>query len=316
VSKYAATTANKFLQLSDDRLGTYNAWDSYNTARLVQPLLQELRDNHQLDHYEAHVEPLQMAVVRMQRRGMLLDREARTQYRKGLRAELQECDDFLGEQTRGHSSKVRDSFNANSTQQIQGLLFSSIEDGGLGLRPTKRTEKGAPSVDQEALTQILRNLRVKDRHAIPTLHALFHRSRLQTINERYLDFQPDPDGKVRARVKMAKAKTLRLAYSDPAKQQWVKEIRHILVAEEGKVFVGVDYSQLEARLLAYLARDEVSIDVFESGGDVHHANAIDLFGHENILEKERDYSKSWLYKISYGGRGSDKERTACPCTRR
>jgi len=312
VGKYSGTTANKFLNLTNERLGTYNAWDAYNTARLVAPLIQELKDNRQYEHYLSHVEPLQGAVIAMQSRGMLLNYDAKASYRQKLSAELRDVDRVIGEAYSLYTNSPPSTFNPNSNPQIAKLLFSPLGSGGCGLLGSKSTKTGQ-SVDQEALTGILRKLRKKDAHAVPLLHALFHRSRLQTILSRYLTFSADDDGMVRARVQMAKAKTFRLAYKDPPLQQWPPEVRHILEARPGHKFIGRDYSQLEARLMAYLANDTPSIEVFESGGDVHRANAQDLFGHSNITEGERDYSKGHLYKICYGGRGSEKEKTACPC---
>ena len=116
-----------------------------------------------------------------------------------------------------------------------------------------------------------------DEGAQPILEALFHRSRLQTIDERYLNVEPHPDGRVRARVKMYGTKTYRFAYAEPALQQMPPECRHFFVPPPGSILISVDYSQLEARLLAYLAHDETSIRVFQAGGDVHTANAADLF---------------------------------------
>ncbi len=314
-SKWSATTDNKFLRISNDALTTYNAWDTYNTARLVAPLLAEIKDNKQLRHYQEHVEPLQTAVVAMQGRGLLLDRDAKTLYRRDLRRELSEVDECLSRWKRETDKSLAgtDGFNPDSPKQVAAHLFSPRESGGLGLLPGKTTAGGAASCDQEALTGILRKLRKKDEHAIKFLHALFHRSRLQTIDERYMDFDVGSDGRVRPQVKMAKAKTFRLAYQRPALQQFVPEIRHIFVAREGHVYLSRDYSQLEAKLLAYMSHDTVSIAVFESGGDVHLANAIDLFQKDTITKVERDYAKSYLYKICYGGIGSEKERTYCPC---
>ncbi len=316
MSKYSGNTDNKFLKLSDDTIGVYNAWDSYNTARLVGPLLTELRDNKQLEHYCAHVEPLQTAVVNMQARGLLCSRQAKSLYRSTLRVELQDVDSCLDSWYKhriGGAGKLV-SFNPNSPKQVAAHLFGSYEDGGLGLLPSKAIKTGY-SVDQEALTGILRKLRKKDEHAIPFLHALFHRSRLQTIDERYLDFDIDPDGRVRPQVQMAKAKTFRLAYREPPLQQFVPEIRHMFVAKPGYVFLSRDYSQLEAKLLAYMSGDQVSIKGFEAGQDAHRRNAIDLFNPTlDITKGERDYAKSFLYRIIYGGAGSEKERTSCPCT--
>ena len=287
MGKYSGTTANKFLNLTNDRIGIYNAWDTYNTARLVAPLMHELKDNNQVEHYQRHIEPLQTAVVHMQSRGMLVDRKAKSRYRNKLRGELHEVDACIQEAYKNsflEATLTSGTLNPNSDKQIASWLFKSRENGGLGLLVGKHTAGGAPSVDQEALTGILRKLRKKDQHAIPVIHALFHRSRLQTIEERYLDFDLHPDNRVRPRIKMAKAKTMRLAYQDPALQQFVPEIRHMFIPKPGHVFLSRDYSQLEAKLLAYMSMDQVSIDVFESGGDVHLANAIDTVSKRNYFK--------------------------------
>jgi len=112
---------------------------------------------------------------------------------------------------------------------------------------------------------------------------------------------------------MAKAKTLRFAYQDPALQQFPPEARHIFIAKPGHIFLSVDYRQVEARLLAYFSEDKAAIKVFNEGGDCHTENAKDLFAESTITKAQRYYSKSFLYRITYGGQGSDKEKTYCPC---
>ncbi|MCH7685273.1 MAG: MiaB/RimO family radical SAM methylthiotransferase [Planctomycetes bacterium] len=145
---------------------------------------------------------------------------------------------------------------------------------------------------------------------------LFHRSRLKTIYQRYLKLEPDPDGRVRAQVKMYGTKTMRFSYSEPALQQFPPEARHVFKAEAGHTFLQADYSQLEARILAYLSGDTPSIQVFESHGDVHNRNAADLFelAPEEITKPHRNFAKAFLYGLSYGGDvDTMKTKLFCPC---
>jgi DNA polymerase-1 len=124
---------------------------------------------------------------------------------------------------------------------------------------------------------------------------------------------------------MLATKTLRYAYENPPLQQYPEEARHIFVAAPGKLFVSPDFAQLEARILAYQSGDTVSIQVFETGGDVHAQNARDLFGWSDeewgsldpdMRDKSRSYAKPFLYRISYGGsvEAGDK-KLVCPCVR-
>lgn len=312
LGKYQVNLAHAFLQLDNDRLGTYNLWDCHATAKLALALEAELTRTHNRSFYYDDLLPLQSAVLAMQHRGLLLDRDAKASYRRRLRAELRDVDTYLG------SVAPSEGFSPNSDTQVSRWIFGALGTGGLGLRPAKHTPTGRASVDQESLTRVLRDLRKMDEHARPILEALFHRSRLQTIDERYLDMEPGPDSKIRARVKMYGTKTYRFSYSEPALQQMPPECRHFFVADPGSQFIHVDYSQLEARLLAHLAHDDASIAVFLAGGDVHLANASDLLGvaKDQVDKGARNFAKTFLYGISYGGAAETmKTKTYCPCPR-
>jgi DNA polymerase-1 len=92
---------------------------------------------------------------------------------------------------------------------------------------------------------------------------------------------------------------------------------------DGRLLLGIDYSQLEARILAILAEDTVSLDCFHAGTDVHAQNARDLFDWSevkwNSMDKAarvpaRNHAKGFLYLISYGGSASgDSAKEYCPC---
>jgi DNA polymerase-1 len=315
VGKYSATLDHAFLKLPNTILGVYNAHDSYYTAKLAGPLIAEVQSNGAAhwNYYQQWIEPLQYAVINMQRRGLLLDRVALRKYRHELRKELSETDELICK------AAGDPDFNPNSDAQVRRLLF-----GRLDLKPAGKTDGGAPSVDLENLTRVLRDLRVKDEPHRELLLNLFHRSRLQTIYERYLKLEPGPDGRVRPHVKITGTKTWRFAYADPAAQQFPPEARHVFTAAPGHVFVQRDYSQVEARILAVLSGDETSLEVFRTGGDVHIRNACDLFrlsddqwkGLGSGGKAYRNTAKSFLYGISYGGKGDTiKTKTFCPCPR-
>jgi DNA polymerase-1 len=289
----------------------YNAWDLIATARVYKETKEELEDNRQLPFFEREVWPLVEPVLAMQRRGLLLDKKGKTQYRRELRKELKETDQSIFDH-------VKKELNLDSNPQVAELLY---ED--LGLKCHKLTEIGRkPSVDQEALTRCLRRLRVKDRHAQPVLEALFHRSKLQTIDERYLGVDVGEDQRVHPDIKLVGTETGRFAYADPPLQQFPDAIRHLLIASPGSVFVAADHSQLEARIMAHLSNDKLSLAVFDAGGDIHSANARDLFGYapahweemeESKKKEARVFAKSYLYRLMYGGSAGAKIRLFCPC---
>jgi len=323
---WTGTTSHAFFKLSNEVLGTYNLHDSRFTAELVPVLLRELEDLGQLDNYQRWVQPLARAVVNMQHRGILVDKGALHDYKRQVRQELARADKIIlaGDVTGVITGPTGKSPNGiGSTKRLREYLY-----GTLGLKPGKKTTGGDLSTDQETLGGILKNLRKKDEHARGIIEQLFHRSRLKTISQRYLNFPIDSDGRVRASVNMAKVKTWRFSYDNPALQQYPPECRHIFRAGPGKVFLAADYSQLEARILAYLSNDEVSIRAFVEGRDIHNQNARDLFDYDLATWEQlssnggamaslaRNFAKTFLYGISYGAATETlKLKEYCPCAK-
>lgn len=316
-----ADTQHMFVQLPNLLLHTYNLHDSYNTARLAGHLLSELskpslRPN--LRFYQEWLHPLQPAVVKMQQRGLLVDRKALAETRERYKQELRDTDKLVRQVAKDQGLE---DFKPNSDHQVSKLLFDK-----LGLKVARRTEKtGRPSVDLESLERVLKAFRKMDEPHRPVMENLFHRSRLQTMLDRYLDLPIDDDGRVRARAKMTGTKTWRFAVADPPLHGWPGEVRHTFHAAKGKVLVTIDYSQLEARILAILSGDEPSLKVFAEGGDIHAANARDLFGWgmdqwlsltPTQRKAARNFAKTFLYGLSYGGSAETmKMKTYCPCPR-
>jgi DNA polymerase-1 len=278
--------------------------------------------NGQWDYYVNHVIPLQESVRKMQARGIPINTEVKRTHNIRMTKELGKIDEQIRQFARDRGFKFTDKF-PNSNKQLGAFLFDE-----LGLKPLPATRKRARrSVAQEALLSIYQKLRKKDEEYRQLLELLLHRSRIQTIKSRYTTFSTvtgrDGYSRIHPTIKVAGTKTFRYAVSDPAVQQWPEEVRHYVEAPPGYALVCVDYSQLEARLLAVLSNDTASLRVFADGGDVHTANTLDLFGwtpqvfaskEPKLRKGARGYAKGFLYGLSYGGdAGTMKTKAACPC---
>jgi hypothetical protein len=180
---------------------------------------------------------------------------------------------------------------------------------------------------------VLRDLRKGDEPYRLLVLALLHRSRFVKLDE-YLTFE-HTEGRIYPTVKMAGTETLRFAYADPALHSWASEIRSVVRPLDGHTLVKADFSQLEARLAAYLSGDKADIAVYEMPTDnrphPHHPMwdihsrlicdglAIDADKWLSMDPTERtlfrDAAKNIRYgTFQYGGEPeSAQAKVRCPC---
>jgi DNA polymerase I len=191
-------------------------------------------------------------------------------------------------------------FNINSPKQLGEVLFDR-----LGLPTSKKTGKtksASTAVDVlEELAEI---------HELPR-QVLEWRS-LQKLKGTYVDALPtlvNPEtGRVHTSFNQAVAATGRLSSSDPnlqnipVRSELGREIRQAFVAEPGFVLISADYSQIELRVLADLARDEALIDAFKRGEDIHDRTALAIFGANSGRDRKemRNTAKMVNYALLYG----------------
>jgi len=318
--KYATiNTDHKWVSMDDETLGIYNELDCRATAMLMRKGKGILKDYNNYEFWNNEVKPLIPAAMAMQKRGLPVSIERRNKHLETYRTVRDECDETIAEFAASHGM---DDFNPGSPPQRAELLYRR-----LGL--PKKTKQGRITTDQDALLKLWDKF--SEESVRPLLEALLHRSRVNTILTRYLNFPLDPDGRVRPTVKMFGAKTLRYAYENPPMQQWVKEIRGI-VHDSNKRLIAFDYSALEARILAYQFNDTRDIECFENKWDLHLITTNDLFqlgladyegwdktqwdakAKEN--EEARTASKSFRFGKAYGGSATSmRTRSFCPCDR-
>jgi DNA polymerase-1 len=193
-----------------------------------------------------------------------------------------------------------ESFNVNSPKQLGEVLFDK-----LGLPTTKKTGK---TKNASTAVDVLEEL--ADTHELPRL-VLDWRA-MQKLKGTYVDALPtlvNPGtGRVHTSFNQAVAATGRLSSSDPNLQnipvrtELGREIRQAFVAEPGFVLISADYSQIELRVLADLAKDDALIDAFERGEDIHDRTALAIFGPDSGRDRkeQRSTAKMVNYALLYG----------------
>ncbi len=205
-----------------------------------------------------------------------------------------------------------ETFNINSPQQLSRVLFEK-----LGLPPQKKTKTGL-STDIDVL-QTLSAL-----HPLPK-EILEYRS-LAKLKSTYVDALPaqiNPySGRIHASFNQTVVATGRLSSTDPNLQnipirgEEGMKIRQAFIPEDGFVLLSSDYSQIELRILAHIAGDQILIDTFLRGEDVHARVAQEVFRVESsgVTQDMRRTAKVINFGIIYGisGFGLSRELGVSP----
>lgn len=191
--------------------------------------------------------------------------------------------------------------NLESNQQLAEYLYTT-----LNLPIIKRTDAGAPSVDDTALKALL--------EVVPSEHtgmiALILQFReLNKMLSTYLCSLPryvGKDGRIHPTYKIEGTATGRLSCADPnlqnipKKGDYGKKIRACFKPTEGNVLIRADYSQMELRMLAHVSQDPYMLYALRSGIDLHTETAKSMFGKQEITKEERDWAKVVNFGIIYG----------------
>src|SRR5581483_10308855 len=188
-------------------------------------------------------------------------------------------------------------FTLGSPKQLEEILF-----GKLGLSRKRRGKTGY-STDARVLQAI--------RSEHPIIPKIERWRELTKLAQTYLDALPlliDSGGRIHTTFNQTAAATGRLSSNNPNLQnipirtELGREIRACFVADTGNLLTSVDYSQVELRLLAHIASEDVLKEIFRRGEDVHTATACRVFGvtPDQITPGMRSKSKMINYGIVYG----------------
>lgn len=282
-----------FAEVAIDVATRYSAEDADITLRLHETFAPRLAAEPRLDFVYRQIElPSREVLFKMERHGVLLDsallhKQSHELGQSILRLE-QEAYELAGQP-----------FNLGSPKQIGEILFDKLK-----LPVKKKTPKGAPSTDEDVLTELAQD------YPLPA-KLLQHRS-LSKLKSTYTDKLPlmvNPrTGRVHTNYGQATAVTGRLASNDPNLQNIPvrtaegRRIREAFIAAPGCQIVSADYSQIELRIMAHLSGDEGMLKAFEAGIDIHRATAAEVFGAtpETVSSDQRRYAKAINFGLIYG----------------
>lgn len=192
-----------------------------------------------------------------------------------------------------------DTFNLESPKQVQQILFS---EAGLGLEPKKKTPKGAPSTNEEALNLLDH----------PLVDLILSYRTLTKLNSTYLETLPKQidsrTQRLHTSYHQAVTATGRLSSSNPNLQnipirtEEGARIRGAFVASQGNVIIAADYSQIELRIMAHLSQDVNLLKAFNQDLDVHSATASEVFdvSIEEVTREHRRRAKAINFGLIYG----------------
>ncbi|MEA3372544.1 MAG: DNA polymerase I [Campylobacterota bacterium] len=270
----------------------YAAEDALITLRLydvLEKMLKEQNAGHLLEEAVSLEFPFINTLLTMEKAGIRVD----TAFLENFSKEAQEGLNRLTSEIYEASGCE---FNINSTKQLGGVLFETLE-----LPVVKKTKTGY-STDEKVLNTLL------DEHPVITL-ILQYRS-LHKLQSTYIEpllLLAKEDGQQRIHTSFVQTGTAtgRLSSKNPNLQniptrtEMGARIREAFVAPEGKKLIGIDYSQIELRLLAHFSQDAVLVDAFNHGKDIHMQTAIALFGEDEAAGK-RNIAKTVNFGLLYG----------------
>lgn len=255
------------------------------------PMAAQLKKDEMYDLLHDLEIPLSKVLVQMELKGIMI----KTERLKEMEAELSEKLTAIEEKI---YSLAGENFNINSPKQLGVILFEKLE-----LPVIKKTKTGY-STAVDVLEQL------QDKHEIID-YILTYRtiSKLQSTYVIGLQAEVSEDSRIHTRFNQTLAQTGRLSSVEPNLQnipirlEEGRKIRQAFVpSKAGNVLLGLDYSQIELRVLAAITKDESMVEAFTNDIDIHTKTAMEVYGVEldEVTPLMRRNAKAVNFGIVYG----------------
>ena len=275
----------------------YNCTDCAVTYEVALEIRKEMVEFNVLNHYEMIPNRLIEPLGVMQREGILTDIKRRKEIDEELSKKLEELQLRL-------DTAIGKPLNVNSPKQVKDFLYTD-----LGLPPiygwgkVKGKKARVLSSDEEAITQLQKKTNN------PVLGIILEIRGLVKLLGTYVRAELESNNRICTSYKISGTETGRLSagcsvYNRGTNIQNIPRepsIRSIFIADPGKILVNADLSQAEARVVAYLAKEERMINVFKSGTDIHRFNASIIFGvlPKDVTPTQRQTAKNRVHGANY-----------------
>lgn len=266
--------------------------DCENIALLAVQLREQLKEYEQLALYEELELPLAPVLAKMELSGITPDMELLAQLNEDMTARIAQLEKQAMEQ-------AGEEFNLKSPKQLGVILFERLQ-----LPVIKKTKTGY-STDAKVLEAL------EGKH--PLIATILEHRKLAKLQSTYLDgLKPlvnAKTGRIHTHFQQTVTVTGRLSSTDPNLQniptrtEEGKQIRRIFVPGAGYDYLmSCDYSQVELRILACIAQDELLLDAFRHGQDIHARTAAEVFGVPlaEVTHEMRSRAKAVNFGIVYG----------------
>jgi DNA polymerase-1 len=289
--KQTVKKGEDFSNVPIDKATEYAAEDAFMTYKLYFKLLEELEalNATHLKNEAKEVEyPFVNTLIDMEKLGIKIDIE----FFRQLQERLQKRLDSLTKQIYDLTGSE---FNINSTKQLAYILYEHLK-----LPALKKTKTGY-STDESTLEKL------RDKH--PVIELILEYRELFKLKSTYVEpllkfAVKDSSHRIYTQFIQTGTATGRLASKNPnlqnipVKTNIGKEIRRGFVAQEGYLLVGIDYSQIELRLLAHFSKDKALVEAFRNDTDIHLETAKRLF--KDDAKNMRNVAKSINFGLIYG----------------
>ncbi|MBQ7542806.1 MAG: DNA polymerase I [Clostridia bacterium] len=258
--------------------------------QLFDTMLRQIVENGQEKLLREIELPLASVLADMEISGFAVDADGVERFGERLDARIRDV-------TASVFSSIGFEFNLNSPKQLGEALFEK-----LGLPAPKKTKNGY-STNAETLQSLAEDY--------PVVEQILEYRTLQKLKSTYCDGMLkaiSPDGRIHSTLNQTETRTGRISSTEPnlqnipVRSELGKEMRRFFRAKEGFVLVDADYSQIELRVLAALAKDEAMLAAFNAGVDIHTVTASQVFNmpQEMVTPLMRSRAKAVNFGIVYG----------------
>ncbi len=266
---------------------SYESFVAYHAKETITEKLVELELKNLYENIEKKTI---LPLYHMEKQGVTVQKDALCEYGEQLNGRIDELE-------KGIYEKAGKEFNINSPKQLGVILFEDLK------MPFAKKTKTGYSTNADILDKLAPDY--------PIVSEILEYRQLTKLKSTYAvglsQFIRD-DSKIHTIFHQKVTATGRLSSSDPNLQNIPirmplgRAIRKVFVPDDGFVFVGADYSQIELRILAHMANDENLIKAYNDGADIHIATASQVFGipMDEVTPLHRRNAKAVNFGIVYG----------------